>query len=424
MNPGVAFGENIKTDKIRRRSYSGSSSFRVKKFLLLLLLAITIIIFFFRLVYLQIFQGTYYRKLSDSNRIRTQVIYAPRGIILDRNGAPLVLNIPGFREILNNPKNNTPPKAILLDKEQALKLMAKGETNIAIDSIREYPFKEILAHVLGYIGQITKDQLQEKQFANYTPNDLVGKTGIEQEYENLLRGQNGQKLIEVDSSGREVRSLGQSDPIAGHDITLTLDIKLQQAAYSAGEKINKGAIIVSRPNGEILAMLSKPTYDPNLFTQNTTYHTSTNAAYMDIDSILSDSQNQPLLNRAIGGTYPPGSTFKLIVAGAGLEDRVIDENYHITDTGILKIGDFSFANWYYTDYGLTEKGDVNVVRAIARSNDIFFYKIAALIGVDKLSSMAEKFGLGKPLGIDLPGEAAGIVPTRTWKNRCWNDTNC
>ncbi len=185
--------------------------------------------------------------------------------------------------------------------------------------------------------------------------------------------------------------------------------------YSAAEDIEKGAVIVSKPNGEILAMVSKPSYDPNLFTLDSTYHVAPDSAYKNISSVLTDGQGQPLLNRVIGGVYPPGSTFKLVVAAAGLEDKIIDSRYSVTDTGVLKVGEFSFANWYYTEYGGKESGDVNVVRALARSNDIFFYKLAELLNVDRLSAMAKKFGLGNVSGIDLPGEAKGTVPTREWK---------
>jgi penicillin-binding protein 2 len=133
--------------------------------------------------------------------------------------------------------------------------------------------------------------------------------------------------------------------------------------------------------------------------------------------MLTDSQNQPLLDRVIAGVYPPGSTFKIVAAATALQTHTIDKNYHITDTGILKVGDFSFANWFYTQYGRKETGELDVTRALARSNDIFFYKLAELLGIDKLSAGAEKFGLGKPLGIDLEGEKGGLVPTEEWKEK-------
>jgi len=416
MNTGFAFGDHIKTEKIKRRSASESSRFVIKTFLPILFLFIVVCVCIVRLVYLQLFQGSYYRALSDSNRIRTQVIYAPRGIIFDRNGVPLVFNIPGFRQIIKNPKGKNTDRIVFLSKEKALSLIAKGETNIAVDSLREYPYKDVIAHVLGYIGQISIDDLKKKGYVNYSADAFIGKTGIEEEYERLLRGKDGKQLVEVDAYGGKVRPLGQTDPIAGKDITLTLDVKLQKAVYDAAGDIEKGVVIVSKPNGEILAMVSKPSFDSNLFTLDDTYSVASDSAYKTITSVLTDGQNQPLLNRVIGGVYPPGSTFKLVVAAAGLEEEIIDSRYSVTDTGILKVGEFSYANWYYTNYGRKEPGQMNVVRALARSNDIFFYKLAELINVDRISAMAVKFGLGDVMGIDLPGEVKGTVPTREWKD--------
>jgi penicillin-binding protein 2 len=185
----------------------------------------------------------------------------------------------------------------------------------------------------------------------------------------------------------------------------------------ATQDVKKGVVIVSRPNGEILSLVSKPSFDPNLFTLDETYKTSSTSAYHSLEGVLLDNDNQPLLNRAIGGIYPPGSTFKLVTAISGLENKVIDRNFSITDTGILRVGDFSYANWFYTDYGKTEPGKVDIIKAISRSNDIFFYKLAEKVGVDRLSETGKKFGLGQPLGIDLGGESAGLLPTKQWKEK-------
>jgi len=410
MKAGYAFSEHIRTEKVKRRHYEIERSFRMRDYLLPVVLVVSVLILIGRLFSLQIVQGNYYRQLADSNRIRTRIIHASRGVIFDRNGNPLVYNIPGFRETVNG-------KSIHLTREQALALLAKGDQHVEIDSLREYPYKDALAHVIGYLGQISPDELKDAAFYSYQPTDWVGKSGIEEQYEHSLRGTDGKELIEVDALGRQVQSLGQTDPIPGQDITLTIDAKLQQQVYAAMSSVVHGAAIVSKPDGEILAMISKPSFDPNLFTLDQNYQPSSTSAYRSVQAILSDSQNQPLLNRAISGVYPPGSTFKLIVAAAGLEDHIIDEQYTITDPGILKVGTFSFANWYYTDYGLKEQGPINVVRAITRSNDIFFYKLAAKVGIDKISQEARKFGLGALLGIDLPGEQAGLVPTVEWKQK-------
>ena len=412
MKHGVAFGEHIKTEKINRRKYDEvPHSLKIREYLPLLALLVATLLLLGKLVTLQIFQGSYYSQLADSNRIRTYIIPAPRGVIFDRNGKPLVYNTPGFRQIL---KDN---KVAIISKDEALAKIAKGERNIGVASLRQYPYKDAMNHVLGYIGQISAEELKSAEFANYHANEWLGKSGIERTYEYLLRGTDGKQLIEVDAMGKTLRSLGQTDPFPGQDITLTIDAPLQQAAFDATSEITKGAVIASTPDGQILAMVSRPSFDPNLFTLDDSYLASSTSAYADVSEILMDGENQPFLNRAIGGVYPPGSTFKLITAAAGLESEIIDEKYSVVDTGVLKIGEFSFANWFYTSYGKTEPGAVNVIKAISRSNDIFFYKLAEKITVDKLSAMAKKFKLGQTLGIDLDNEATGLVPTKEWKEK-------
>lgn len=419
MKVGFAFGDHIKTEKIKRRHYEEESKpLRLRWYLLPVMLILTGGVLFLNLFAIQILQGHYYQQLSDYNRIRTQIIPAQRGVIFDRNNTPLVYNIPGF-QLVEHCDPNEPQKCTTkpLSHDEALSLIAKGNKNVQVDSLREYPYNDTLSHVIGYIGQISQSDLSSGAYAGYQPDAWVGQSGIESEYEQQLHGQNGQALIEVNASGQAVRSLGQTDPVPGHNITLTIDAKLQQAAYNAAQPLKKGAIIVSKPDGEILAMVSKPSFDPNLFTLDSTYKPATDSADKTISALLTDSQNQPLLNRAISGLYPPGSTFKIVAAAAGLQDNIIDKNYTVIDTGVLKVGDFSFANWYYTDYGKKEPKPVNVVTALARSNDIFFYKLAGKIGVDKLSAFALKMGLGAPLGIDLGGEEGGLVPSVEWKQK-------
>lgn len=410
---GFAFGDFIISEKIRRhatgfdeKNLPAGRQGRMRGFFLLTCGVLVVLIIFFRLFYLQIIEGSYYRYLADNNRTKTIIVHAPRGIIMDRNKTPLVFNVPGFR--INDGK-----KTIQLTKEEAITLLSQGKKNLEMDSLREYPYKETLSHVLGYIGQISEEELEKPAFLEYKGGDIVGKMGIEKEYEAKLKGTDEKQLVEVDSQGKTVRKLGQTDPVSGEDVRISIDLPLQKAAFEAMRNVKKGAIIVSSPNGEVLVMLSKPSFDPNLFTLGETYKASV-SSYITVTDILLDNENQPLLNRAISGEYPPGSTFKLVVAAAGLEDKIIDENYQVEDTGILRVGEFSFANWYYTGYGKTE-GTLNVIGAIRRSNDIFFYKLAEKIGISTLSKWAQKFGLGKPLGIDLPGELTGTIPTEEWK---------
>jgi penicillin-binding protein 2 len=406
MKIGAAFGDHIRTEKISRRHFDPDKPRTFRLFLLVVLLILFPCILLFKLVSLQLVHGAYYRVLSDSNRTRTYVIHAPRGVIFDRNGEPLVYNIPGFREVKNG-------KATLISREKAIDLLSRGKNQLEIDSLRNYPLKNSAAHVVGYVGQITKEELGMPEYSNYNSTDSIGKTGIEHYYEHVLRGIDGKQLTEVDAMGKNLRVLGQSDPIPGKDITLTIDNDLQQTADSALPPDKKGSVVVSTPDGEILALVSHPSFDPNLFTMDQTY-VATDSAYQSVSAVLLDSNNQPLLNRAIAGTYPPGSTFKLITAVAGLADNTIDEKYTVDDTGIIHVGTFSFANWFYLENGKTD-GIVNVVKAIARSNDIFFYKLAEKVGVDKVSAIAAKFGVGSVLGIDLHGEQKGILPTKTWK---------
>ncbi len=413
---GPAFGDYIRLEKSQKHPSNSSKNYSIRSYLLPVILIVAAGLILARLFFLQIIKGVGYRVLSDSNRTKTIAIHAPRGIIFDRDGVPLVFNVPGFREV---PVDTSLEKTKLMNKDQALKLISVGKTNLEIDSLRNYPYKDAIAHVLGYIGQISAQELKQKDFVNYKGGDLIGKMGIEREYEGLLKGINGKELVEVDSLGKTIRQLGQTDPIPGQNVSLTLDIALQRAAFDAAKDVKKGAVIVSNPKGEILALVSKPSFDPNLFTMGSAEQNTDSAmqnSESSIAQILNDSEKQPLLNRAIGGVYPPGSTFKLVVASAGLEEKFIDKNFTIQDTGVVSLGAFSFSNWYLTQYGKLD-GELNIVSAIKRSNDIFFYKLAGLVGVDNLSSFAEKFGLGKKLGIDLVGEQSGTVPTEEWKKR-------
>ena len=407
VKTGVAFGDFIFLEKPRKQKSYFNPKNSTRDFFLVLISVVFFILLIIKIFSLQIIEGSRYRSLSNSNRIRTVVIHAPRGVIFDRNNEPLVFNIPGFRKIEKG-------KARLLSQNEALSAIANGEKDLDFDSLRKYPYGEIFAHVLGYIGEISEDELKDNRFSGYKGGDFVGKNGVEQYYEDTLRGIDGKQLVEVQSNGKVVRKLGQTDPVSGRNITLNLDAKLQKTAFEAIKEIGRGAVVVSTPKGEILTLLSKPSFDPNLFTLPPKLIAS--GSSQKLTDILFDEKGKPLLDRAISGTYPPGSTFKLVVAASGLENKIIDEHYEVVDNGFISVGAFTFSNWYFTGYGKTE-GPVNVVKAIRRSTDTFFYKLAELVGVDKISDMAEKFGLGKKLGIDLSGEKNGIVPTPPWKEK-------
>jgi penicillin-binding protein 2 len=406
---GLAFSEFVHDESYGRRRHYHISDEKpsLRGYMLLILFGVCFLFLCIRAIDLTVIQGSEYRALSDSNRVRTAIIHAPRGIIFDRKGKPLVYNTPGFRQVKNG-------KVTILEKDDALKRIAKGEKNIDIDSLRTYPYKDAFAHVVGYLGQITTDELQTHP--SYNGSDFLGKEGVEQAYEATLKGVDGKTLVEVDAMGKPVRILGTTDSTSGKDITTTLDADLQLKAFDAMKTVQKGSVVVSTPQGQILALLSKPSFDPNLFTMGNTYKTGTSSGYQKVSEVLLDGQTQPLLDRAIAGTYPPGSTFKLVTAVAGLETGAIDSRFSIDDPGIMKIGEFSFGNWYFLQYGKKD-GIVDVVKAIKRSNDIFFYQVAAKVGVDHLSEVARQFGVGQSLGIDLVGEAKGLVPTTTWKEK-------
>ncbi len=411
---GPGFFDSVTSQKTRaHRSFPNFISHELLSIIPQILFAIFFLIILARLFYVQILQGDYYRRLSNENRTRIKVISAPRGIILDRFGRPLVSNSAIFNIIESGKKKS-------ISKEAALARIARGE-KVENDVAREYLYKSDFAHVLGYVGQISEDESARPEFAEHDLNDWVGKIGLEQAYENILHGRNGKELFEVDSNGTIVRSLGIEDPVPGQNITTTLDLDVGLSVASAAKGVEKGAVVVSDPrSGAILALYSRPSFDPNIFTLWLNNETSAprdfipDGEYETVESILSDNEKQPLLNRATGGLYPPGSTFKLVTAVAALEKQAIRSDTRIADTGILRIGEFSFGNWYFLQHGKTE-GELNVVGAIKRSNDIFFYRAAELTGVENISSFAHQFGLGDKFGIDLDGEEKGTVPSPSWK---------
>lgn len=373
------------------------------------LLAIFLIAFFglfLRLFHLQVSQGSDWRALADSNRIKVKVIHAPRGVIYDRNGKILAQNEPGFRLIESSPSGQ--PHSRLVSRDEALKMEVDNDPkfkDLEIDSLRSYPLGDVAAHVLGYMGEITSDELKDPNYLNYKPGDQVGRGGIEQSYEKTLKGKDGGEIFEVDSSGNPVRTLNRIDPIPGQNLYLTIDSDLQKVAYKLlSDQVKKvgsccGALVVSDPkSGQILALVSYPSFNPT-----------------DLSSALTDP-NSPLLNRVIGGTYPPGSTFKIASSLAGLSSGKINPKDQIEDTGVTSLGPYTFANWYFTEYGKKE-GEVDLLKAIQRSNDTYFYHLGEVVGEQTLGDTAKRLGLGKALGIDLPGEVDGLIPDGNWKQR-------
>lgn len=379
------------------------------------------IIFFFiiflRLFHLQIVRGSENRQLADGNRIQVKIMHAPRGVIFDRNSKILAANSPGFR--LNDPDSST-HKARLITREEALEWEVKNDPrflNLEVDNVRTYQMGEKLAHVVGFLGEISPEELKKDKFSGYRLGDQIGQTGVEAEYEKLLRGVDGGEIIEVDSKGAKIRTLRLKRPIPGKNIYLSIDAPLQEKLYDLmTEALAKsgsccGSAVAADPtNGQILGLVSLPSFDPNFFTQNID-----DSAINEIFS----NPNSPVLNRAISGTYPPGSTFKIVSSLAALASGKVGKDTTVEDTGIMYLGPYKFTNWYFNQYGKVE-GSVNLVKALQRSNDTYFYKISQIIGKDMLVEWAKKLHLNEKLDIDLPGELTGLIPDDTWKQKNLN----
>lgn len=351
-----------------------------------------------RLFQLQILLGKENRFLAENNRIARTKIEAPRGLILDRQGKVLATNKPAYQ--LEEKLEEEGLKTI--SRDEALKRQAEGEDeNLKIGLKREYPEGVVFAHALGYLGEVSQEELGKGklELKGYSLGSLIGRSGLEEEYESLLRGREGSELVEVNTQGKVIRRMGQILPTPGKTITTALDKNLQKVAAEAmGRK--KGAVVATNPqNGEVLLLYSSPSFDP-----------------AKLEEAITNEEEKPLLNRAISGLYPPGSTFKIVTAIAGLEEGKISQKTLINDPGVIYLGPFKYSNWYFTKYGATE-GEINVVKALARSTDTYFYKLGEMLGIEKLNFWAEKFRVAQKFGIDLPGEIDGFIATPEWKQK-------
>lgn len=416
-------------------------------------------ILLFQLFNLQVMQGEDYRALAEGNRLRIQTILAPRGYIIDRNGEHLARNTASFSLIATPadvPKEGLDPiieqlaQLFSMPKEEIqdkLKDMAKKpnqqivikrglsqqesilfETRAAefagfsVKSIpiREYLDPEMFSHALGYAGVISETELADHEEDNYDPNDFIGKSGIELAYEKYLRGINGNTQVEVDASGRPIKVLGNVEPRPGSVVQLSIDAGLQKQLYSSFTKSSssvKGAAIALNPKtGEVLALVSVPGFNNNLFANSISAD--------DYKNLLQDN-NLPLFNRAISGTYPPGSTIKMIGAAAALQEGIVTADTIIVDNGVLVISNQFNPSIKYNFYGWKRNGlgPMNVKSAIAESSDIYFYTIAGGhpsskingLGAEKLASYYRKFGMGSVTGLDIQGEKPGTVADPDWK---------
>jgi len=385
---------------------------RLKFLLLFTCLLITFSLLTARLMDVQIVQGAHFFTLAENNRYFTKHNPAERAIFLDRFGQALVRNDKQYFKYLK--KDQLYSDKVFISKDEALNLLATDSASIGYEFNRVYPYKEALSSVLGYLSPVLQEDLDKNP--DLAIASRLGRMGLEQFFDQNLQSKGSVSKFEINALGQTQRLVAMEEPIYGQNITTTLDPYLSQLAYQAmGDK--KGAVIImDANNGEILTLISTPSFDANVFEEsflNNLYKRDLQASSEKINNYLSDEQ-QVFFNRSISGTYPPGSIFKLVTALAALQEGVIDANSVVDDQGTLKVGDFEYANWYFTQYGRVE-GVLNVQQALARSNDIFFYKTAEKLGPEKLALYARMFGLGSPTGLQLKQEASGLVPDPKWK---------
>lgn len=376
-----------------------------------------LIIFLGRLTHLQIIDGSKNLARSEGNRINFVKVPAPRGVVYDREGEILARNKASFRLRKNG---NIEP----ISKDQALILESQGLAQeapfegelgrIELSQIREYPQGKSFDHLLGYVSEISAEELNLSRFSDYSSGDRIGRLGLESSYERFLKGEEGRKLLEVNAQGQRLAILGVEEPRPGKNVHLSIDAKLQQKVYEELSKMllktgPRGAAAVAQDprSGEVLALISSPGFDNTRFSEGLTQE--------ELNALNQDPQ-KPFLNRVTVGTYPPGSIFKMVTSIAGLSSGKITRDTKIEDTGEIFLGPFRFPTWNFLCCGKTE-GTFEVTRAIARSNDIFFYRVGERVGVDTLASWSNTLGLGKKTGIDLPDEGEGLVPTPDWKKK-------
>lgn len=377
----------------------------------------TILVFFIlfaRLFELQVIKGNYYQALADENRVRRVVIQAPRGRILASNGEILAENKPVKKKIEFDPEEGYHKLEVYDDVP---------EDELVTEYIRHYPLGESAAHLLGYVGEVNEDELGEvesgcMQKGSFIAGDKTGRGGLEQWYDCTLRGINGEDLVEVDHTGQKIRSLGRRPAQQGEDLSTNIDYDLQKKLHDIftntelkdlDTDVLRGAVLATNAKGQVLAMYSHPSFDNNIFIKKTNTE--------QIGELMNRS-DLPLFNRAISGTFPPGSVYKPLISLASLQDKFLDEDYTYTDTGVVTVetdfGDFSYSNWYYTQYG-GQEGEIDLKKALARSTDTFYYKVGEIMGIDNVVKWNERFGLDDTTKIDMPGEISGLIPSPEWK---------
>lgn len=413
--------------------------FRRKFKILFVVISVALSLLVMRLWYLQIIEGGELRQRSENNSVRLRKIKAMRGLIMDRNRRILVDNQPSFDivfipnrtkdigivldrikglyterslplpALLDLPSRVKPFVPVLLERNVNMEKLAVVETHALdlpgvvteVTPVRQYLNGEMIAQIIGFTGEVTRDDLERAVSGKLSPGDIIGKFGIEKYLDCHLRGKNGAEQVEVNVAGKAVRNLGRIPATVGNNVVLTIDSALQEAAWSAMEN-RAGAVVAMDPrDGSVLALVSSPSFDPNLFNGGISY---------DDWERLSNDPRHPLENRAISGQYPPGSTYKIVVAAAALAEGLITPETTFHCGGAFGMGDRTFRCWQAKGHG-----DIDLHRAIAESCDVYFYNLGKRLGVDRIAEYARAFGLGSALGIDLPREKNGLIPTKQWK---------
>ncbi len=401
-----------------------------------------------RLFYLQIVDGGRFATLATRNRTVLEAVQSPRGLIYDRAGRALVTNVPTFAVKLRPADLPQAQRPQVVERLAALLRMDPAEINatidgspgsnfdlvrikgdvdentarliaeasfelpgvqVAVEARRDYTYGSLFSQILGYTGPVSADQLAQLKTQGYLPDDLLGKTGLEAEYETELRGTYGSQNVERDAAGRRTQVLQTvSEPVSGDSLNLTIDTKEQKYAQTALQwamkqiGLKRGVVIVMNPQtGEILAMVTLPTYDDNLFARG--------ISTADYQALVNDP-DRPLLNHATQEHFPPGSTYKLVTGTGGLADKRITSTSQLQTKAFLTLGATKFYDWNRRGFGACD-----IYCGFGHSSDTFFFQVAGMLGIDRLGYWAKQFGFGQPTGIDLPGEVSGIVPTNQWK---------
>ena len=405
------------------------------------LVVVSFLCLWMRIWYLQILKWQYLTGLSENNRVQIVILPANRGMIKDRNGETLVSTRPAFNLYLTpedaqdlDSSLNKLSQRISLDRKKLKKKMAqtksfkevliKGdisreevafveENNMSLPGIRiraeplrNYVFNNLASHTLGYLGEISKARLESLKGSTYRQGDFVGKNGLESIYESLLRGDKGYKEVEVDVSGRELKTLRKISPESGNNLILTLDVKIQEEVEklmtgTAEQNMNGSVVVMKVQTGEIIAITSKPSFDPNKF--------AAGISPQNWKALVTDEWH-PLENRSIHGQYPPGSTYKIVTALAGLEEGVIKP-----DTSVFCPGHFRLGSGRYRCWKKSGHGSMNLHDALVQSCDVYFYTIGHQLGIDTIAKYAKRFGLGRSTRLGLSREKKGLVPTTQWK---------